>query len=327
MDNAIELAAQIKKDVDKYCVETYGKEFNTRLGASIIGHDCKRFLWYSFRWAFKAVNDARMLRLGQRGNLEEARFIEYLRGIGCQVWAHVPKVLHYHPESESYFIEQEFTDGDGLCVDVSDQPAHIQRAFEQFGLNMKPEQYRMSGVMGHLGGSLDGIVILPSYYNYDKPLLLEGKTHGTGSGFNKLVEQGMKATKREHYIQNSLYGYKYGFEHVLYLNTNKNDDSLHIEIERLDWELAKTVEAKAEFIILAQEAPPKVSPKPDSAKCNACPAKAVCHEGAPAERNCRSCKHATPVDNAQWYCNLPQHDSVIPKHIIPQACDSYVSIV
>lgn len=283
----IEIAAIIKEDVDNYCVAKYGKMFNTRLGASIVGHDCKRYLWYVFRWCFKQKNDARMLRLGERGNLEEARFIEYLRGIGCQVWAF----------DESQLI----------------------------GANGKYPQYRMSGVEGHLGGSLDGIVKLPPHYNYDKPLLLEGKTHGTGAGFNKLVEQGMKATKRDHYVQNSLYGYKYGFENVLYISTNKNDDSLHIEIEKLDWELAKTVEAKAESIILSQVAPPKVSVKPDSMKCNSCGAKAICHEGATIERNCRSCKHASAYPNAEWFCAV--HNDVIPKHIIPQACNSYASIV
>lgn len=56
------------------------------LGASIIGHACSRALWYEFRWCGREEFDGRMLRLFQTGHREEARLIEELRGIGCQVW-------------------------------------------------------------------------------------------------------------------------------------------------------------------------------------------------------------------------------------------------
>ena len=57
----------------------------TYLGASIIGHDCDRYLWYAFRQCVKEDFGGRMLRLFDRGRLEEGRFIEELRGIGCTV--------------------------------------------------------------------------------------------------------------------------------------------------------------------------------------------------------------------------------------------------
>lgn len=325
LENPIEISAQISKDIDEYCVKTYGKDFSTRLGASAIHHECKRYLWYTFRWVQKMKMDGRMHRLTERGTLEEARFIEYLRGIGCQVYSHVPKVLHYNPESESYFIGQSYNEGDGLVEDVTGHAAHIQRAKEMYGIDMRPEQYRMSGVMGHLGGSLDAIIILPQHYGIQTPVLGEFKTNGTGATFNKLGSVGMKTAKPDHYAQDSLYGYKYGFDHCLYLNTNKNDDSLHIEIVKLDFELAKNMEAKAEFVIKSQEAPPKISSKPESPKCQYCAMKEICHDGKAAEINCRSCKHAKPVENAEWHCGV--HNAIIPKHIIRIACDKYESIV
>jgi hypothetical protein len=55
------------------------------LGASIIGHECDRYLWYSFRWCVAPSFDGRMLRLFDTGKREEARFVEELRRIGCQV--------------------------------------------------------------------------------------------------------------------------------------------------------------------------------------------------------------------------------------------------
>jgi len=55
------------------------------LGASIIGHHCDRFLWYSFRNCVARKFDGRMYRLFETGDLEEARFVKELRAIGCEV--------------------------------------------------------------------------------------------------------------------------------------------------------------------------------------------------------------------------------------------------
>lgn len=58
-----------------------------RLGASQIGEECERRLWYSFRWCNPPGSepDGRMKRLFNRGHREEAVFTEELRGIGCDV--------------------------------------------------------------------------------------------------------------------------------------------------------------------------------------------------------------------------------------------------
>ena len=56
------------------------------LGASLIGRECGRELWYSFHWATEKRFDGRMLRLFNRGHLEEPRFIALLTMIGCQIW-------------------------------------------------------------------------------------------------------------------------------------------------------------------------------------------------------------------------------------------------
>jgi hypothetical protein len=59
-----------------------------RLGASQIGQDCDRALWYSFRWCSRARHDGRTLRLFETGALEEARMAADLRAIGCEVHTH-----------------------------------------------------------------------------------------------------------------------------------------------------------------------------------------------------------------------------------------------
>lgn len=63
-------------------------EFRAHLGASIIGRECARQIWMGFRFAEKGTVKARMIRLFNRGHLEEARFEAMLRMIGCDLWTH-----------------------------------------------------------------------------------------------------------------------------------------------------------------------------------------------------------------------------------------------
>lgn len=80
------LAAAIKADIDAFCVAHFAEEHRSHLGSSIIGEDCLRKLVYVFRWMHKEQFDGRMLRLFNRGHKEEFRFVEWLRGIGAEVW-------------------------------------------------------------------------------------------------------------------------------------------------------------------------------------------------------------------------------------------------
>lgn len=79
------LSDQIKSEIDQYCQHTYDDGFRSHLGASLIGHDCARYLWLNFRWAFHVKHSGRLYRLFNRGHREEPRFVEWLRGIGFEV--------------------------------------------------------------------------------------------------------------------------------------------------------------------------------------------------------------------------------------------------
>lgn len=71
--------------------EAHDEHERTYLGASIIGEDCWRKLWYGFRWASEPEHfDGRMLRLFQTGHREEARMIDDLRRAGIEVWDRDP---------------------------------------------------------------------------------------------------------------------------------------------------------------------------------------------------------------------------------------------
>jgi len=61
------------------------ESFRSHLGASVIGKECERELWYSFRWCTKPSFSGRMLRLFDTGKREEERLINDLRRIGVEV--------------------------------------------------------------------------------------------------------------------------------------------------------------------------------------------------------------------------------------------------
>ena len=280
------LAKRILEEIDEYCVHTYDGGHRSHLGASLIGRECKRYLWYVFRWCLHEKTTGRQQRLFNRGHREEARFIEWLEGIGFKVW--------FENRDEGPNEKGEFP------------------------------QYRISDVMGHFGGSLDGIAVLPERYGIAEPVLLEFKTNGTGAGFNKLADDGMPIAKPEHFAQTSTYGKKYNFRYCVYLNSNKNDDSLHIEVVKLNHNLGEQMIMKAEQIIMSETAPARLSDNPTFHKCGYCHMKEVCHKGAGVEVNCRSCAFARPVENAEWFCEV--HNGNIPKDFIAKACASYKAI-
>ncbi|MDK9720414.1 MAG: PD-(D/E)XK nuclease family protein [Rhodospirillales bacterium] len=62
-----------------------GDGFRNHLGASLIGKECVRELWYDFRWASRSRHTGRMLRLFETGQLEEARIVRNLRRTGATV--------------------------------------------------------------------------------------------------------------------------------------------------------------------------------------------------------------------------------------------------
>lgn len=226
----------------------------THLGASLIGRECPRELWYNFRWYTKSEAEGRMLRLWNRGHLEEARFIALLRMIGCEVWQH---------------------DENG-------------------------KQFRLTKNDGHFGGSLDCVVRgLPDLPG--EAVLGEFKTHNEKS-FSKLVAEGVRSAKYEHFVQQNIYMGDQGLPWSLYLAVNKNNDDLYGELVPFDKETFLKHIDRAHYLIYANEPPTKLNPSPGWFKCKWCDQRQVCHYGAAPERTCRSCRYARPRTDGTWEC-------------------------
>ena len=81
----MKLANKTLAAIDAQIVATAESGHRNHLGASLIGRPCARELWYRFRWTQEEKFDGRMFRLFERGQLEENRFVKFLRDIGCEV--------------------------------------------------------------------------------------------------------------------------------------------------------------------------------------------------------------------------------------------------
>lgn len=87
-DGGLEYRKQLKIAMDQADDPFSDKPEGHRshLGGSSIGKECPRAQWYVFRWVHYVHHIPRMLRLFNRGHLEEPRFVALLRQAGMQVF-------------------------------------------------------------------------------------------------------------------------------------------------------------------------------------------------------------------------------------------------
>lgn len=96
--------------------------FRSHLGASTMGEQCGRAIWYGFRWATRPNFDGRMLRLFNRGHLEEGRVISALLMIGVQVFQQDENGKQYRiTGSHGHYGGS----GDGFGVGIPDLPPDL----------------------------------------------------------------------------------------------------------------------------------------------------------------------------------------------------------
>lgn len=189
-----------------------------------------------------------------------------------------------------------------------------------FRFDENGKQFRVSGVMGHYGGSCDGVVITPWYDQI--PFIAEFKTHNTKS-FTYYIQHGLKKAKPQHWAQMCSYGWKNNIQYGIYFPENKNDDDIQLEVLELDWNYAQQLEKKAEEIILSPNPPERISNNPAYQECQWCFLIDVCHKNKIPNKNCRSCKNSMPTQNATWTCSK---FGVIPENFIKTGCDEWIPI-
>jgi CRISPR/Cas system-associated exonuclease Cas4 (RecB family) len=94
--------------------------YRSHLGASLIGRDCPRQLWYAFRWVHLTKHVGKTLLLFNRGHMEEGRFVSLLQMIGMKVWQVDPKTQKQY--RVSYFGGHYGSAIDGVAINCPDVP-------------------------------------------------------------------------------------------------------------------------------------------------------------------------------------------------------------
>lgn len=293
---------KLKLALDKLLIEQSDDGFRNHLGASLIGDDCTRKLFYTFRWAskpkWKKVNlkakDAKtlediekygaLLRLFQRGHEEEHRFVKYLRMLGCDV---------------------------APFADVATE-----------------KQWRIVGAGGHAGGSLDCIIEQgPKALFPQTPGVGEFKTHNRKS-FDKLIKEGVASAKLTHYVQMQKYMGAMGYAWAIYVAVCKDSDRLHFEFVDFDKKCYDKHTTREEFVVFTDEAPLRISPSPSHWLCKFCDFYSICHEFEVPAVNCRTCSHATPELDGTWSCGVASKRAgrivTIPTKVMLNGCPEHV---
>ena len=184
----------------------------------------------------------------------------------------------------------------------------LARDLKDIGVELHTEdadtgkQISVSAHDGHLAGSLDGIG--KGFPEAPKTwAALECKTHSAKS-FGDLKKKGVKEAKPQHYVQMQMYMGLMELERAMYLAQCKDTDEIYPEWVHFDESCFNVHMARAKRLIEATEPPEKLSNDPAWYECKFCDFYELCHGQRAADMNCRTCCHASPVEEAGWHCGL-----------------------
>jgi len=88
-------ATKLKNKIDEAIEKNQDTSLRPHLGASIIGRECARQIWYLFRWVKNEKRCARKLRIFDRGKKEEDRVKQWFDNADIKLWTHNSKGYQY----------------------------------------------------------------------------------------------------------------------------------------------------------------------------------------------------------------------------------------
>jgi hypothetical protein len=265
--------------------------FRSHLGASVIGDDCARKLWYGFHWTTAAAHTDRILRLFNRGHLEEPRFVAMLAAAGI-------KVYQYKAPSEQFKIALHGGHFGGSLDGVAESIAEVEGPVL---LEFKTHSAKSFNKLA--GNNWAAHSFAPEQ---------------SGNGF---AGEGVRHSKFTHYVQMQMYMAAYQLQHALYLAVCKDDDSLYAEIVPTDAAISDAFANRAREIIFAQEPPARIKNDPSWWQCKFCDKAPVCYGKVAPARNCRTCVQSEALHAGTWFCHL--HQITLDKTAQLAGCPEY----
>jgi hypothetical protein len=273
----------------------------SHLGCSVLGNECGRAVWYDFRWVTKSKFSGQMIRLFNRGHLEEGRFLSLLLMIGCQIYQQDENGKQFRI---SYADGHAGGSGDGVAIGIPDLAPGTAALCEFKTHNQKS--------FDELAGS--------DWRKYIEYVLDPEKAPVT-----QFSGKGVREAKTQHYIQLQMYMRKMGLSVTLYAAVNKNTDEIYMELIPLNAEFADQCFDRGEKLVWMPEPPERISKSPGFYKCRWCDHKPVCHLNVPPDVNCRTCRWSQPLPGGDglWRCSHPSVGKPINKEEQLAACPEY----
>lgn len=241
------------------------------LGASLIGQECSRRIWYAFRWVLPRVFPAASYRAIQDGHQGEAQMVAWLTQLpDIRLWTR-------DPENEQ----------------------------NQIGFVACAGHFR-----GHLDGIIMGLYQAPKTpHVWEHKVCNEKKWNTLVKLIQQHGEKAaLLQWDPVYYAQAQVYMHHLDLtRHYLTVGTpgNRQLVSCRTEYRAKD---AKEILQKAERIITSDRPPLKLSDDPTWWQCKWCDYYVLCHGQALPAVNCRTCAHSTArLDEAHpWTCELKQ---------------------
>jgi len=191
-------------------------------------------------------------------------------------------------------------------------------ALTKAGVEVTHQQARfdMPGGMGHVGATIDGVVLYEGEY-----MLLEMKT-SNAKAWKELHDKGLRSAKPQHFAQ-----VQFGMEltelrKALYCSINKDTCELHLEVAAYEPAVATNLRMLA-LRVIGREEGSKMSERPDYFECKWCSAHRICHGHQMPRVHCLTCAHSKTADGGVWKCGRFD-DAEIPKENLPDGCMHHV---
>jgi hypothetical protein len=199
----------------------------------------------------------------------------------------------------------------------------IIRDLRSIGIDIRSSQRRVE-FGAHVSGSLDGVIEKGVPEAPKARHVAEFKTHSKKS-FEDLLKHGVEKSKPQHFVQMQVYMHGTEIRRALYFAVCKDDDRIYTERVDYDKEVALKYIERGRRITLSDRMPePLAGGSPEWYQCKFCPAYDFCWKQQPTKNvNCRTCAHATAMENSTWRCE--RHDSDgIPEEFQRTGCDDHV---
>ncbi len=173
-----EIKSPIESAIEHHYRRIQKPRDSRRIGASSIGKECDRSIWYSFRWTTTLVrHEGRLERLFQTGHREEVRMIDDLRAIGVHVDDMDPKTGQQWEETISGVIVAKL-DGKVLNVPGAEKTWHILEAktmndksfqsWQRLGMAVHSPTYTAQAQIGMLAHGIDRALFIVHNKNTDQ---------------------------------------------------------------------------------------------------------------------------------------------------------------